>query len=248
MDRSTTSSKGQFAVLAVVVGPFAAIAFAAATATASDDMSVANVALVLAMITVAAALTQWSAGVLTSIAAALSLNYFHTEPVHSLRMSDGTDVLAVVLLGLLGVGVSAATALRVRRSVVRRHEAGSASVASRLSSSLHAPQPAVELWHGAIDVATPQLAMVDARLERNGTSGLPVVARGSEQDVIVLTEAGAVVPFRNPRHADQLVLVPRQGLGPITLDRRIVFAFADELELALEGRLGRTDFSPLRTR
>jgi len=247
----TTSEPSRFAVLAIVIAPFTAVAVAAATTTAREELAVANVALVLAAITVAAALISWPAGVATSLAAALSLNYLHTEPLHSLRINSGADLLSVSLLGALGIGVATATALRVRRTVVVRQVTGAARVADQLGASLSTLRPALELWHGAIDTATAQLAMVDARLERSGTSGLPVVARRhvrpgdrpAEEPTVTIPEGGAVVQFADPRHSEQLVLVPRHGLGPIAVDRRLVLAFADHLELALEGRLGRVDAS-----
>ena len=98
-----------------ILGPVLAIAVAWATATLRSDMSIANAALALAFVCVAAALARPLAGFLTSAVAALALNYFHTVPVHSLRMTDGDEILTVVLLVLLGSSVSVATTMRVAR-------------------------------------------------------------------------------------------------------------------------------------
>ncbi|HEY5422049.1 MAG TPA: DUF4118 domain-containing protein, partial [Ilumatobacteraceae bacterium] len=102
---------------AIVLGPVLVIAVAWATGTDRTDMTIANTALVLAFISVAAALISPLAGFVTSAVAALALNYFHTTPVHSLRMTEPGEILTVVLLVLLGSMVSIATTMRVRSKV-----------------------------------------------------------------------------------------------------------------------------------
>src|SRR4249920_227122 len=99
------------------LGPLLAIGVAWATDTVRGDMSIANAALALAFVCVAAALVNPVAGFLTSAVAALALNYFHTTPVHSLRMTEGDEIVTVVLLVLLGAAVSIATTLRFRAKV-----------------------------------------------------------------------------------------------------------------------------------
>lgn len=227
--------------LPLLVGPVAVVVVAAVTQSVREDMGIANVALVLAMVTVAAALSSFWAGLATSVVAAGALNYFHTEPVHSLRITSGSDLLAVSLLAAMGVGVSVATALRVRRTVVGRHADGAAAAARRLEAMLGTARPAVELWHGAIDAGAAQLANVDARLAHGGTASLPVIARrrrGIDDDSgehlsVTLPEGGAIVQFLDPRRTGQLVLSPRAGLGAVSVERRTVFAFADHLEAVL---------------
>jgi K+-sensing histidine kinase KdpD len=78
--------------VATVLGPVLVIVVAWATDTVGSDMSIANAALVLAFVCVAAALVSPIAGFVTSAAAALALNYFHTTPVHSLRMTEADEV------------------------------------------------------------------------------------------------------------------------------------------------------------
>ena len=110
--KTTTQQAAERA--APVLGPLLAIAVAWATGTVSGDMSVANAALALAFVCVAAALVRPLAGFVTSAVAALALNYFHTIPIHSLRMTEADEIVTVVLLVLLGSAVSVATTLRVR--------------------------------------------------------------------------------------------------------------------------------------
>ena len=206
-------------------------------------MGIANVALVLAAITVGAALLSSLAGLTTSLVAAMSLNYFHTEPVHSLRVSAGSDVLAVALLAALGLMVSAVTALRVRSTAVGLRAAHADQAAADLRASLRSPQPVVDVWDTAVAAAAAQFGLVDVRLEPTGSSRLPVVSRkpwdprnAADDNMMVLPEGGAIVQFHDPRRGEQLVLTPRPGMGAVSIDRRVALTFADQVEVSL-GRL-----------
>lgn len=213
--------------------------FAVAWASTSvrGTMAIADVALVMAIVTVGVALVSWSDGLVTSVAAALSLNYFHTEPVHSLRVTDTSDLVAVVLLATLGVAVSAATAIRVRAAARDHHASAAAGVRDELVDLSPLARPVTAVWSDAVRASCAGLAMVDCRIEPSGSSLLPVVSRqrvgADETSTLVLPEGGAIVAFRDPRHASQVVLVPRAGMGSLELDRRAVFAFVDQLDLAL---------------
>lgn len=233
----------QFGHAAVVVGPVIVVAIAASTASVRQDMGIANVALVLAAVTIGAALLSSLAGLTTSVAAAMSLNYFHTEPVHSLRVSAGSDLVAVALLAALGLMVSAVTALRVRGTAVTRRAAHADQAAVDLRASLSSAQPVVDVWDMAVAAAAAQFGLVDVRLEPSGGSRLPVVSRKPwdprnllDDNMMVLPEGGAIVQFRDPRHGEQLVLTPRPGMGAVSIDRRVALTFADQVEVSL-GRL-----------
>lgn len=228
---------------AVVVGPITVFVVAWTTASVRQDMGIANVALVLAAITIGAALVSSLAGLVTSIVAAMSLNYFHTEPVHSLRVSTGSDLLAIGLLAMIGLMVSAVTALRVRRTAVARRSEHADVAAADLRASLASNRSMVDVWDVAVAAAAAQFGLVDVRLEPAGASRLPVVSRKpwDPRDVagdhlMLLPEGGAVVHFRDPRHDEQLVLTPRTGMGAVFVDRRVAMLFADQVEVAL-GRL-----------
>ena len=95
--------------VATVLGPVLAIAVAWVSSRVRSDISIANAALALAFVCVAAALVSPIAGFATSAVAALALNYFHTTPIHSLRMTEPDEVVTVILLVLLGSSVSVAT-------------------------------------------------------------------------------------------------------------------------------------------
>lgn len=107
-----STSPRRITLLVTVVGSAIAVLIAWGTASVRDDVGVANVGLLLAIVCVAAALSDWFAGSVTSLFAALSLNFFHTEPVHSLRI-DQTEEAASVTTLHRSVGVLAGERLRV---------------------------------------------------------------------------------------------------------------------------------------
>ena len=83
-----------------------------------------------------------------------------------------------------------------------------------------------------------ELSLVDCRIEPVGASNLPTIARlGQDIDApstFVLPQTGAVIRLRDPRNPAQVVLSPRHRMGPVTLDRRAVIAFVDQLELTID--------------
>ncbi len=227
---------------AIIAGPAAAVLaswlLSLPDRSDGDGVTLANVALVIAVVTVTAALVGWAAGVTTSFVAALSLNYFHTEPYRTLRITDRRDVYSVVLLGVLGLAVSAVSAARVRSGVTSLRRDDARRAGAQLADSLSTDRPASEVWSAAITAAANDLGLVSARLTARTPSELPMVGRrlGPDDDpTLVLPQAGAALPLQH-RHSEGrwLVLTPRSGMAPLTVDRRAVLAFADAIELALE--------------
>ena len=228
---------------AIFVGPPAAILAAWLMSLKHDGgggMTQANVALVMAVVTVLLALLDWLAGVTTSIAAALALNYYHTEPIHTLTVTDSRDVLSIALLLLLGLTVSAATAFHVRRDVHHLRAADIEAAAEELRAILAENNPAPRAWSAAIATPANDLGLVLARVERAAPAGIPTIGRpaGSyqplEADLVLPVYGAALLLERRHPQGRWLVLTPREGLGPLTLHRRAVLAFADTIELALD--------------
>ncbi len=239
---SSVSARSNVQTVALVAGPGVAVLVAWLLALPDDradaGVTLANVALVIAVVTVGFAVVDWLAGVTTSLAAALALNYFHTEPYRTLRITDRRDVYSVVLLGALGLAVSAVTAMRVRRGVTTLRRSDARHSADALAALLADDHPVPEIWTSAITAAGNDLATVHARLSGKNPGGLPVVGRRpaeGDDPTLILPAVGAVLPLHQ-RHAEGrwLILTPRPGLAPLTVDRRAVLSFADALELALE--------------
>lgn len=219
----------------VVAGPVVVVSIAAVTSQVGDPRAVANVALLLAVVTVLVAMTTVVGGVTTSIAGAFALNYFHTEPVHSLRMTETSDVVAVLLLAGLGLAVSGMTAVRLRDVARQRHGAIADDALTTLTVS-NASRPAVDLWHDVVTACSADLALVRCRVEQNADPALPHVAlhRGRlDDDSLVLPATGARIDVADPRLGLSLVLTPTEGAGAVAMDRRVVTALADQASLAL---------------
>ncbi|MEN9644703.1 MAG: hypothetical protein RL238_1372 [Actinomycetota bacterium] len=223
---------------AVAIGPALAVLLAWLTGTADDGISVANVALLLAFVCVAAALLRPLAGVTTSIGAALALNYFHTVPVHSLRMSDPQEATSVLLLMALGLSVSVATTLRVRSRVTAHHTSTATAASDELVSTLRAGGPLPAVWMTAVQAACRGGAAIDVQLVANAPSNLPVVAVHSSRDgsdTLVVPETGAVLPL--PNGSGDLLLRPQGGMGSVTVNRTALVQFAEQVGSALQREL-----------
>lgn len=217
--------------------PILALLLALATSSLTESLDVANAALLLAVAIAAAALIDWIAGLTTAFVGALALNYFHTEPVHSLRITSGSDIVAVTLLAALGVVVSAATAFRVSERVRRYH----ASLSGELVAGLERRLPIPALWRTVIDGEATELATLTAQLVPSGSRRLPVIARHdtrpdeklSNHEFVRIPASGAVIVLRDPRLTRDLVLTPRDGKTSVDTRRSVVFMFADTVELSL---------------
>ena len=221
-----------------LMGPIAVILVAWASTSVRGTMAIANVALVMAAITAGIALVGWRGGLATSVAAALSLNYFHTEPVHSLRITETSDLIAVLLLATLGMSISAATGIRVRSQTRSRNHRAAAAGRSDLAASMSLGRPVDQVWAEAVRATCGDLALVDCKIEAKDRAALPAIARyrpdaDESMRSFVLAEGGAMVPFANAEIPGVVVLIPRHGMGSVALDRRRVTAFVDQLEMVL---------------
>lgn len=218
-----------------LVAPSVIMAVCLATSPVRADMGLVNTALALACVTTVVAIVDWRAGILNSIVAALSLNYFHTEPTRSFRITSASDVWMVVLLCGLGFAVSGSSALRWRRTVVDHRRTLSESVNLRLLVDAFEGRPADAVWHDSVDATADGLSLVEVRLETDADGRLPRVARrsGDESGLVVIPECGAVVEFRDARVRSRLVLIPSPGVGAVEVRRDVVFAFADAVELTI---------------
>ena len=192
---------------AVILFPVIAVIISWSTASVRESIGVANVALVLAIVTTCAALLRWEAGILTSLFAASTLNFFHTEPVRSFRITSQADLVMITLLMLIGLGVSSITASRVRRVAQQFHS----------------------------DDAS-DLLKVNIQLLQDVSTELPVISRRPElsDGDLLLPETGAVLKFNDPRIQSVLLVTPHPGLGSLSVSRRTMHAFADHIETVIQ--------------
>jgi Domain of unknown function (DUF4118) len=231
--------------IAIVAGPLLALLVAWLLTFPSDGddagVTLANVALTIAVVTVGVAVVDWVSGVVTSVIAALALNYFHTEPIHTLRINDRRDIYSVLLLGALGLAVSAVTAIRVRsevRGVTRRR---AVSAGGELAALLGDDRPAASVWSMAISAAANDLDLLEVRVSAGNPAQLPIVGRHfveGDDATLTIPAVGAALRLQQSHPEGRwLVLTPRSGHAPLDVDRRAVLSFADTVELALESAL-----------
>ena len=192
----------------IIFFPLVAVLISWSTSSIRENIGVANIALVLAILTTCAALLRWEAGIVTSLVAASTLNFFHTQPIRSFRITSGADLLMISLLMMIGLGVSFLTASRVRSAVQQ-----------------FAPD------------ASNDLSKINVQILPELPNNLPVVSRRpgfSDDDELLLPEAGAVLKFNDPRIQSVLLLTPRQGLGALRVSRRTMSTFADHVETIIQ--------------
>ena len=208
MDRTSQ----QFTILrkfSLILFPVISVLISWSTSSVRESIGVANVALVLAIVTTCAALLRWEAGILTSLVAASTLNFFHTEPIRSFRITSSSDLVMITLLIMIGLGVSFITASRVR-GVVQQFHSDTASDLLKVN---------VQLLQGV----SPQLPIISRR---------PGLSDGDDE--LVLPETGAVMKFNDPRIQSVLLVTPHPGLGSLSVSRRTMNAFADHVETVIQ--------------
>lgn len=248
MDR--TPAVGWLVGLAGVV---ATIAVAGGVASVAPGTGAANVALALAAVVVVAGLAGQRPGALvTAAGATLSYNFFHTEPVHTLRIAAPGDVATVVLLGVIGVMVGelshrrvvhrdAATQGHDELAVLHRHAQAIAALRSTDDAVFHATAAVARLleadsvWFeraGDHGDRGDRADRIERRIEPDGTVvGIPPRLQGSGLSIGV--EPVALEVGAGTRVYGRMVVVPA-GDVPMTLDaRRGAAIVVRELGLAL---------------
>ena len=221
------------------------IAVAGLLVSIRDWLGASNVALVLVVIIVGAAIFGGRlAGALTSIAAALAFDYFHTQPYYDLRIEDRENIITAVLLIIVGLAVGE---LAVRRAASRREVQMYAKGASRLeevAAVVAAGANLDEVWPVVRHALTDQLDLSACRFEPYApTSALTTIERDGQLSSLhldwvpgggfALPAEGVAVPVvHQGRPLGRLVLVPQKGHGTTKPQRRVAVALADQLAVA----------------
>jgi Domain of unknown function (DUF4118) len=231
--------------LAGGLGACAAIGVAALLVPFRDWLGSSNVALILAIVVVIAAIFGGrSAGVLTSVAAALAFDFFHTEPYLDLRIDRRVDIIAGALLLVLGLVVGEIAAMHQKEvAAARRHERGAAHLED-VAEVIAAGADAHEVWPVVKRSLVEQLDLADCRFEPAPFDRrLPDLTRSGRVDAellhyesggFTLPSEGVEVPVNHSGHLlGRLVLVPQPHRGTTRPQRRVAVAIADQLAVAL---------------
>jgi len=228
-------------------GFIASFALAGLLQSARSDIGSTNVALLLALVVVAAGVMGRRRGALTTAAgAALSFNFFHTLPIHSLRIASAKDIATVALLLAVGLVVGELSRLRQRAasgSRIGRVELGMLHANAELCNSRPATNTAV--FEATASIA--RLLGADAvSFERHPNSvGIPrgEIAHNGTLEGIALRATPEGYDLGNDPIAirvangavlhGHMIITPNAGL-PVSLDARLgAIVIADQLALAL---------------
>ena len=240
MTRDRSESIGWCCAAAVVI-----IFVAGLLVSVRDTIGNTNVALILVVFVVAAAVFGGRlAGITAAAVAAVSFNFFHTEPYLTLRIKEGQDVVTVILLLVVGLVVGELAILRRRTQTEVVTQASGAHVLEDVLAVLAADSTVDETWTAVRDGIQTALGVRHARFWPGaGRAELPL-----------LTRAGKVVPtlstwtgrgFELPEVVSLPVVSGKGVLGHIEIEstpgrtvsvdeRRVAVALADILALAIE--------------
>jgi hypothetical protein len=152
-------------------------------------------------------------------------------------MTDGDEIVTVVLLVLLGSSVSIATTMRVRAKVAVRRTDESLAATRKLQELLSHGGALPAVWQTAVQSFCVQAGSIDVSLLVSAPNEVPVISHrrpsgpGSDDDAVVIPETGAALLLPDGRGA--LLLRPQAGLGAITAGRTMLLQFGDQLAAAL---------------
>ena len=225
-------------------GAIVAVGVAGLLVPIRDALGAPNVALVLAIVVVGTAMLGGSvAGVVTSLGAALSFDYFHTQPYFDLRIDKRDDVVAAGLLLLLGATVGVFTSLQHGVRLNARQLARGAEHLEDVAAVVAAGASVEETWPVIRRALLDQLDLASCRFEpapfeeqypvlgRDGHIDSPVLHY--EHGGFALPPGGAVVPVvAGTRALGRLVLLPTPHRGTTRAQRRVAVAIADQLAVA----------------
>jgi K+-sensing histidine kinase KdpD len=224
---------------ALVGGPLLALALGAATSSIRDQVGASNVGIALACIVAGAALVSRGAALSTAVAAALTFNFFHTRPYHSLRVHSSRDVAIVALLGGLGLIISDLSAWRRRRDALAHHHVLASAAPDSVAELVAQVHPVAVVWPAVIASILDELGVADCGLVAEPPANLPVISRSrgrsmSGDDSFVLPSKGASIEVQNAGTSlGYLVVIPPPGATSLTVERRVIVALADHIALAL---------------
>jgi len=224
----------------IVLGPIVAFVIGAATSSIRDQVGASNVGIALAIVVALAALTGRGAALTTAVTAALTFNFFHTQPYHSLRIHEPRDVAIVALLAVLGLVISDITAWRRRREAIAHRRDRALEAPNTIGALLTETHSVAQVWPTVVNAILDQLSQADCHLELTQPSNVPLIARTAgrhgvdDDDTFVLPAKGAAIAVRTPDAVvGYLVVVPKPGNTSLTIERPTILAFADHLAIAL---------------
>jgi K+-sensing histidine kinase KdpD len=212
-----------------------------------DVIGNTNVALVLVIVIVGAAtLGGRIAGTITAAAACLSFNFFHTQPLYSLRIHSSDDIWTVVLLFTIGLAVGQLSVFARRTQRKSAIDRAGVIHLEKVGAMVAEDQTVSTVWPAVRAALLDELTLVDATFEPGDHAGssMDVLKRNGRFDSKVmfwsrggmeLPRDGIAVPVSaGTRHFGRIVLAPNPGKGTTTDQRRVAVALADLLAVTID--------------
>jgi hypothetical protein len=222
------------------------MAMAGALVGVRDHFALVNVALILILfVLLGAVIGGRVAGVSSAFVAAVSLEFFHTQPFNSLKINDVADIETTVLFLVVGlaIGEIAVRADSIRGAVAgHRAELHRFQRVARMAASGESDDDLISAVRAEL---IEDLKLVECTFERPPfATTLPTLepsghitggdVRQYTREGFDLPRSGVELPIvANGRSIGRFVLQPTPGVG-VSLDRRIVAAaLADQLSVVL---------------
>lgn len=229
-------------------GAAAAIGIAGLLVPTRDVIGNTNVALVLVVVIVAAAtLGGRLAGAMTAGAACLSFNFFHTQPLHTLRVHSADDIWTIALLFIIGLVVGQlAVFARTNQTKALIERAGLIHLEA-IGAMVAEDQLPDTVWPAVQAALVNELRLVAATFEPSdspATTAMTTLERNGRFDVkamfwsregMELPRDGVALPVQaGERSYGRIVLTPSAGRGTTRDQRRVAVALADLLAVTLD--------------
>jgi K+-sensing histidine kinase KdpD len=212
-----------------------------------DVIGNTNVALVLVVVIItAAAFGGRLAGVMTAGAACLSFNFFHTEPLHTLRVRSDKDIWTIALLFLIGLVVGQLNMFARRNQTKAIIESAGVAHLEKVGALVAEDQPPSTVWPAVQSALLDELRLLDATFEPGDhpASSMKIIERSGRFDDkvtfwspegIELPRDGVALPVSaGTRSYGRIVLAPSPGRGTTRDQRRVAVALADLLAVSLD--------------
>lgn len=249
LPKSRRNNRNSAATAATAVGVIASIFVAGLLESARNGIGPTNVAVILTFVVVAASsMGDRITGLAVGVVAALSYNFFHTQPYRTLRISSGKDILTVCLLAVTGIFVGQLTAIRHRMTDQAVSQAAELRRLHRIVSMVGSGAPLVEVWTAVRAALVADLGVREVHFEPVGdgftaNAALPSISVNG-------TIEGASLTFEHPGFTlpaegvtvqvaigtqllGRLVLTPGKNVGTTGEQRRTAVALAQQLAIAL---------------
>jgi K+-sensing histidine kinase KdpD len=223
----------------IVGGPVVALAIGAATSSIRDQVGASNVGIALAIVVALAALVSRGAALTTALTAALTFNFFHTQPYHSLRIHEPHDVAIVALLAALGLVISDISAWRRRRDAIAMRHDLAVQAPHTIGAMVAGNHPVAQVWPAVVSAVLDQLSLADCQVVIHQPTDMPLVSRGAGRrsdgdDSFVLPAKGAAITIQNGSAiVGYLTVIPPPGSSSLVVERRVLVTLADHIGIAL---------------